>query len=67
MAITTNKSYQYFGGELITKCEVFCKSTDIKPTEGIPNGASLTEIDTGNFYFFDGEAGEWIFQFCIQG
>ena len=67
MAITTNKSFQYFGGDIITKCEVFCKSTDAKPTEDIPNGASLTEIDTGNFYFFDGETSQWVLQFCIQG
>ena len=65
--ITTNKSYQYFGGDLITKCEVFCKSTDTKPTDGIPNGASLTEIDTGNFYFFDGDTSQWVLQFCLQG
>lgn len=65
--VTANKSYQYFGGDLITKCEVFCKSTDTKPTEGIPNGASLTEIDTGNFYFFDGDTQQWVLQFCIQG
>lgn len=65
--VTTNKSFQYFGGDLITKCEVCCKRTDTKPTEGIPNGASLTEIDTGNFYFFDGDTGQWVFQFCIQG
>lgn len=65
--VTTNKSYQYFGGDLVTKCEVFCKSTDTKPTDGIPNGASLTEIDTGNFYFFDGDTSQWVLQFCIQG
>lgn len=65
--VTANKSYQYFGGDLVTKCEVFCKSTDTKPTEGIPNGASLTEIDTGNFYFFDGDTSQWVLQFCIQG
>lgn len=65
--ITTNKSYQYFGGDLSTKCDVVCKSTDAKPTAGIPNGASLTEIDTGNFYFFDGDTSQWVFQFCIQG
>lgn len=65
--VTANKSYQYFGGDLSTKCEVFCKSTDNKPKDGIPNGASLTEIDTGNFYFFDGDTSQWVFQFCIQG
>ena len=65
--VTTNKSYQYYGGAVTVKCDVFCKSTDTKPTEGIPNGASLTEIDTGNFYFFDGDTSQWVLQFCIQG
>lgn len=64
---TINKRDQYFKGELTQTCEVFCKSTDAKPTEGIPNGASLTEIDTGKFYFFDGDTQQWVFQFCIQG
>lgn len=65
--VTANKRYQYFNGELNVSCEVFCLSTDTKPTAGIPNGASLTEIDTGNFYFFNKDSEEWVFQFCIQG
>lgn len=47
-------------------CDIYCKSTDSKPTLGIPNGASLTEIDTGNFYLFDAAAVEWVLQFCMQ-
>lgn len=65
--VTTNKKDQYFKVELTQTCEVFCKSTDAKPTDGIPNGASLTEIDTGNFYFFDGDTDQWVLQFCFQG
>ncbi|MCR5136108.1 MAG: hypothetical protein K6C12_03285 [Oscillospiraceae bacterium] len=65
--VTANKRYQYFNGELLMICEVFCLSTDDKPTAGIPNGASLTEIDTGNFYLFDGDISTWVLQFCMQG
>lgn len=65
--VTTNKSSQYFGGDVINKCEVFCLSTDTKPTTDIPNGASLTEIDTGNYYLFNESGSAWVFQCSLQG
>lgn len=34
-------------------------STDVKPTEGISNGAVCLEIDTGRAYLFDAEGGRW--------
>lgn len=59
---------------------VYCLSTDTKPTQvtfprgnwsGItadfPNGSQLTEIDTGNFYLFDGGSKTWVFQCSLQG
>lgn len=39
--------------------DVRCLSTDTKPTEGINNGSSLIEIDTGKGYVFDAENKEW--------
>ena len=39
--------------------DVRCLSSDPKPTEGIRNGSTLTEIDTGKTYMFDRENGEW--------
>jgi hypothetical protein len=39
--------------------DVRCLSTDEKPTEGIRNGSTLVEIDTGETYLFDAEAGVW--------
>lgn len=36
------------------------KSTDTKPTEGIPNGSTFTEIDTRQVFFFDGDTKTWI-------
>lgn len=66
---TVNKKYQYFNGELNETCEAFWKSTDAdkEPTDGIPNGASGIEIDTGNFFLFDGDTKAWVLQFCLQG
>ena len=32
-------------------------STDSKPTDGVPLNALFLELDTGNFYYFDGS--EW--------
>lgn len=39
--------------------EGVCVSADDKPTEKIANGSTLIEMDTGNIYMFDEEAGEW--------
>ena len=43
-----------------------CLSTDTKPTAGIATGSIMTEVDTGNVYFFDEVSGEWIEQMCLQ-
>ena len=43
-------------------------STDVKPTgEMVAVNSIYLELDTGNFYFFDGDTSQWVFQFCIQG
>lgn len=34
-------------------------STDAKPTDGIPNGSTFIEIDTGKVYMFDSVGNEW--------
>jgi len=39
--------------------DVRCLSTDEKPVEGIRNGSTLIEIDTGEKYLFDAGAMEW--------
>ena len=40
-------------------CEVFCLSTDTKPTDGIGNGSLLIEMDTQKVYAFDEENVTW--------
>ena len=39
--------------------DVRCLSTDEKPIEGIRNGSTLIEIDTGEKYMFDANEMEW--------
>ena len=43
--VTINNHGQFFNGALNLSVDVYCKRTDTKPTAGIPNGASCTEID----------------------
>lgn len=38
--------------------EFRCNHNDEKPTENVPNGSVLIEVDTGTVYFFD--AGQWV-------
>ena len=33
-----------------------CLSTDTKPTEGVAVNSLLLELDTGDFYYFNGES-----------
>ena len=39
--------------------EYFCLNDDSKPTTGIANGSTCTEIDTGDVYCFDEENSVW--------
>lgn len=48
MAITLNGANADYMG----------KSTDTKPTEDIPVNTLFLELDTGDFYYFDGTAWE---------
>lgn len=36
------------------------KSTDTKPTVGVPDGIALLETDTGDVFFFDEETKQWL-------
>jgi len=39
--------------------DVRCLSSDEKPTEGVKNGSTLIEIDTGKRYLYDALSGSW--------
>lgn len=61
--VTTKYRSETFISEGKTRndvCEVFCLSTDTKPTEGIGNGSLLVEMDTSTLYAFDGENDTWM-------
>ena len=36
-----------------------CKSTDVKPTENVPDNQPLIEKDTGKIFLFDEEDKKW--------
>lgn len=68
MAVRFYKSVPVeFEDGLCTKkyAEGSCSSTDTKPTEGIAEGSSLTETDTGNVYLYN-ETNGWTKMFCIK-
>lgn len=46
---TANKSYKGL-------------STDAKPTDGVSNGDSFYEMDTGALYMFDEDGKQWLEQ-----
>ena len=50
---TSNTSDDHYG-------EGTCLSTDTKPTDGISNGSSLLEMDTGDVYLFNQDAKQWL-------
>lgn len=35
------------------------KSTDNKPVDGVPNGSTFIEINTGKGFLFDGDSKVW--------
>lgn len=35
-------------------------STDTKPTEGVGVNSLFLELDTGDFYYFDGDEEDWL-------
>jgi hypothetical protein len=41
-------------------------STDPKPVNGVDMGSILVEVDTGNVFFFNESAGEWVEQFSLM-
>jgi len=47
---------------LVPWWDVRCASTDTKPVNGVPNGSTCIEIDTGDGYLFNADAGEWVKQ-----
>ena len=54
--ITISKTLKSENG--IEMVEILCLSTDTKPTDYL-NGSLCLEMDTGDFYYLDGEDETW--------
>lgn len=63
--IRQNGTYFTDNGSQIVLVDVFCKSTDAKPTAKLATGSRLVEVDTGKVYLFDETSG-WVEQFSLQ-
>ena len=63
VTINEGKQPQRYGKQF---AEIFCLSTDSKPTDGIANGSIAVEIDTGKVYFFNEAGSTWVEQFSFQ-
>lgn len=50
------------GSKIRKRRKFYGKSADPKPTEGVKNVDMFYEMDTGDLYLFDEEAGEWLKQ-----
>lgn len=46
--------------------EVYCLSSDAKPTEDVLTGSAACEVDTGDVYLFDEVSGRWVKQMSLQ-
>lgn len=54
-----NRTVQVENGVTKYLADIFCNSTDTKPTANLVNGSKLTEVDTGKTYLFDEVNEEW--------
>ena len=39
--------------------DVRCASTDTKPVDGVPNGSTCLETDTGKLFVYDKDTEQW--------
>lgn len=56
----SKKAFRFDGAQSVDLADIRCLSVDVKPTQGVANGSSLLEMDTGKLYFFDEENAEWL-------
>lgn len=47
-------------GTKLKLLEGHCLAADTKPTDGVANGSTLIEMDTGKVYMFDEAGEEWL-------
>lgn len=54
----------YIDGKCLA--DVYCLSTDDKPTDGMATGSLSLEVDTGDVYAYDETSETWTKQFSLQ-
>lgn len=54
----TNITASYNNGDVLI--EAACLSTDAKPTDGIANGSTCIEMDTGKIFMFNEAGSAWV-------
>lgn len=55
-----NRTVQVENGVTKYLADIFCNSTDTKPTANLVNGSKLTEVDTGKTFLYDEADTEWV-------
>ena len=55
-----NRTVQVENGVTKYLADIFCNSTDTKPTANLVNGSKLTEVDTGKTFLYDEGGSEWV-------
>lgn len=58
--VTKDNQFQFIDGSFVTNGITFGKSSDTKPTTGVPNAQCFIEIDRSKIYFFDLDTSEWL-------
>ena len=54
----TNITASYNNDDVLI--EAACLSTDSKPTDGIANGSTCIEMDTGKIFMFNESGSAWV-------
>lgn len=49
-------------GQPIELQEIYCTSSETKPTTGLAMGSVAIEVDTGDVFFFNETSGTWVEQ-----
>lgn len=58
MAIRIIERAWFDDGKIIG--EGYCNSDDTKPATGHATGSKMTEVDTGDVYYFDEKDNDWV-------
>ena len=59
--VSISKTVQYIDNVACVISTYYGLSTDTpKPTDGVGNGSSFIEMDTGKLFFYDADSQDWL-------